>query len=693
MVLPIFRPILMKNHFASSERYAYFERLLYAQISQQLDQDPAEFQVDDALPFLDAYLHDIAIAVVDRHVNSSGDLRISSQLHEAACELLLQVATSVPLYNKELESSLLVDALIVNSHFKNEAITAVLNMAITSSKATEILGATQSVIQSSFGSRKSPSETMSLLHRTVLINALILDSGNEHILDAFASPNPELLIFLAQIYNVMLPSISKSLPGSVDTATWGTSWLNIKISILDSLHAALTYSMTGNGGISRCCDIMLSLIEKSPAPPDNANALVDATLPMDYQRLFKFSSTLLKLVPQSNEPKLQRLESILESYNTMTLVNPSIINHLGLGLDSMSATKRDIEESAKIVDMKGKGVDRRQVEEDASVDIAISQVLDILPDQDPQFLRRCLLHPTYKGEDGTERLITGLLEGSIPIDISAESDGKLTPTNVDSGIETAYNRRNIFDGQTIDLSSLRLGKKQSDVDDLLQDKTWLQEMKADILRRAEAASEDEDEGPSRLRRTKRDIVYVDDEFEDLDGLTENVSVIGDGETSDGNGDDEQNNSIETILELAYIENPKLFDRDSATRKSDARAKLITKTGWSHEQLEGWRIMLDRNPRKLKILQKHEFKGNKPLLQPNDKPEREETRKEGKGRGDSGRGGGGGRGRGRGRGAAQQGSDGSKGDANRERMWKERSGNRQRQRGHDKKFTCGGAPDA
>ncbi|KAG8833609.1 hypothetical protein FRC18_003373 [Serendipita sp. 400] len=600
----------MKNHCASSERYAYFERLLYAQISQQLDQDPAEFQVDDALPFLNAYLHDIAIAVVDLHVNSSGDLRISSQLHDAACELLLQVATSVPLYNKELESSLLVDALIVNSHFKNEAITAVLNMAITSSKATEILGATQSVIQSSFGSRKSLSETMSLLHRTVLINALILDSGNEHILDAFASPNPELLIFLAQIYNVMLPSISKSLPGSVDTATWGTSWLNIKISILDSLHAALTYSMTGNGGISRCCDIMLSLIEKSPAPPDNANALVDATLPMDYQRLFKFSSTLLKLVPQSNEPKLQRLESILESYNTMTLVNPSIINHLGLGLDSI-----------------------------------------------------------------------------------AESDGKLTPTNVDSGIETAYNRRNIFDGQTIDLSSLRLGKKQSDVDDLLQDKTWLQEMKADILRRAEAASEDEDEGPSRLRRTKRDIVYVDDEFEDLDGLTENVSVIGDGETSDGNGDDEQNNSIETILELAYIENPKLFDRDSTTRKADARAKLIAKTGWSHEQLEGWRIMLDRNPRKLKILQKHEFKGNKPLLQPNDKPEREETRKEGKGRGDSGRGGGGGRGRGRGRGAAQQGSDGSKGDANRERMWKERSGNRQRQRGHDKKFTRGGAPDA
>lgn len=37
-------------------------------------------------------------------------------------------------------------------------------------------------------------------------------------------------------------------------------------------------------------------------------------------------------------------------------------------------------------------------------------------------------------------------------------------------------------------------------------------------------------------------------------------------------------SPETTLELAYLDNPKLFDRDSATRRSKARAELKLKTG-------------------------------------------------------------------------------------------------------------------
>ncbi|KAG8803539.1 hypothetical protein FRC17_006160, partial [Serendipita sp. 399] len=318
-------------------------------------------------------------------------------------------------------------------------------------------------------------------------------------------------------------------------------------------------------------------------------------------------------------------------------------------------------------------------EEDASIDIAISQVLDILPDQDLQFLRRCLAHPNFKGEGGTERLISSLLEGSIPIEISAEPESS-TAQSTDFGLEAVNSRRNIFDGQEMDLSSLRFGKKQNDGDDLLQDRSWLQEMKADILRRAEAASEDDDEEPSRFRRTKGDVEYIDDDFEDLDGAAGSVNVAGDGETSDGN-DDEQENSIETTLELAYIENPKLFDRDSATRKSEARARLIAKTGWSHEQLEGWRIMLDRNVRivfttiRLSSMSLKETNLNcrvaKGLKEMN-LDRRERKAEEGEAGGEEER---------------------ETADAAKERAWKERSGNRQRQRGHDKKFTRGGPPES
>jgi hypothetical protein len=74
----------------------------------------------------------------------------------------------------------------------------------------------------------------------------------------------------------------------------------------------------------------------------------------------------------------------------------------------------------------------------------------------------------------------------------------------------------------------------------MKDKSWLNDMKAEILRRATARSDDEDEyavigGPSRRR-----FVPVDEnDFDDFDESLGDVSVAGDGETSDGENDTEQ----------------------------------------------------------------------------------------------------------------------------------------------------------
>ena len=108
-------------------------------------------------------------------------------------------------------------------------------------------------------------------------------------------------------------------------------------------------------------------------------------------------------------------------------------------------------------------------------------------------------------------------------------------------------------------------------------------MKADILRRAEAISDDEDEGGS-------DVAIE----EELDMGT--VKVVRDGEESGGDDDDEGDQAQalekdvdtsvpsqpvpETILELAYIRDPKLFLRDGQTRRSKARAALKAQTGTS-----------------------------------------------------------------------------------------------------------------
>jgi activating signal cointegrator complex subunit 2 len=130
-----------------------------------------------------------------------------------------------------------------------------------------------------------------------------------------------------------------------------------------------------------------------------------------------------------------------------------------------------------------------------------------------------------------------------------------------------------------------------DDEEVLQDRSFIEQMKADILRRAEEMSDsdedDEDPGTKVLA------------FEEDDPASNTIPIPGDGEESSGSGSDNEEGGTtranpETILELAYIRDPKLFDRDSQTRRGKGREQLKTATGWDDQQIEGWRIALERN---------------------------------------------------------------------------------------------------
>jgi len=86
--------------------------------------------------------------------------------------------------------------------------------------------------------------------------------------------------------------------------------------------------------------------------------------------------------------------------------------------------------------------------------------------------------------------------------------------------------------------------------------------------------------------------FSPEDDEDEFGPGVRLRVGGDGEDSDasdengGEGDDEQAQSPETIVELAYLRDPRVFERDAATRRSKARADLKAQTGKRHVQLMG-----------------------------------------------------------------------------------------------------------
>jgi activating signal cointegrator complex subunit 2 len=113
-------------------------------------------------------------------------------------------------------------------------------------------------------------------------------------------------------------------------------------------------------------------------------------------------------------------------------------------------------------------------------------------------------------------------------------------------------------------------------------------MKSDILRRAEAdaaeSNDDSDDAAALAEvfgaprpssgKGKARVVAFEEELDTLDV----VQVAGDGEES---GEDEGEDKVvdpRTVLELAYIADPKVFERDGATKRSEERAALRAQTG-------------------------------------------------------------------------------------------------------------------
>lgn len=147
----------------------------------------------------------------------------------------------------------------------------------------------------------------------------------------------------------------------------------------------------------------------------------------------------------------------------------------------------------------------------------------------------------------------------------------------------------------------------------------------------------------------------DDERDD----TYDTADVGGTVTNEDAPTDTQE-SHEEALFLAYKSSPALFGRDKATREGRPRAELREAVGMTDEAIEGWAIMLNRDPRKQRRLEAQfsQFGGQQNLLAPTswkatpNASGTEDSDVDGRNANDRGRGGrlrGQGRGRGRGRG--------------------------------------------
>ncbi|KAM6501204.1 hypothetical protein JOM56_004218 [Amanita muscaria] len=541
-------------------------------------------------------------------------------------------------------------------------------------------------------------------------------------------------------------------PTPRDSDDWERIWVSTKVALVDAFHTILTCmldDLASSSGrrlslaLEKALDVVFALLEIRPSSSSQRVPLtpfLNMSLVADYQRAFNLSHTLATALRHAEErdSRLDLLESTLQALDDQPIgrqtrsKDPGALKLLlrSSGLPQNVRYKhvtnrtedRNVQASSSSAASHAKTTTTsistaNNTVSDPDNDIKVTQVLDIFPTHSPSYIRQLLEWPAYSGN--AEKVIEALLENTAPQETEllaasrneADASRGASTATEDDIARMVRERRNVFDDEIIDLSKLRIGKKTDDSQAVQGDRAYIEHIKADILRRVEEMeledAEDEELGigvhgaTSSGKGKGKTVDTVEEDTDELDGLRR-VKVIGDGESddeSDGVSDEgEEEENPETILELAYLRDPKLFDRDAATRRSKARADLKAQTGWEDEQIEGWKIMLERNPKKDKILQKHEFSGNRNWLSPQDPtPSASSSNTGGTSRG-RGRGRGGGRGWG-GRGGPPGGTSGpSAGDSTqKERATKDKHkasrGNHNRKRGHDRKMARAAGPPA
>lgn len=288
----------------------------------------------------------------------------------------------------------------------------------------------------------------------------------------------------------------------------------------------------------------------------------------------------------------------------------------------------------------------------------ITQIQDLFPDLGAGFVIRLL---DEYGEN-IEQVTAHLLEDTLPPHLAdadrseklpaspAIEHSKLTPRSSQQlpvSNQLPPTRRNVFDNDefeklTVDSSRLHIGRRNQDLsaDKILSDRSKAP-AKSAILAALAAFDSDDDE---------RDDTY------DAEDVGASVDTAAPG--ADEAGADLRDKNEEALFR-AYTMTPELFGRESDTRRGKARIALKSETGMTDEAIEGWAIMIGRDPKRLRRLEAKfaTFAGQQRELQSTSwKDSGDESNVDGQ----TGRGGFGGRGRGssRGRGGPSRGRGGN-----------------------------------
>ena len=317
-----------------------------------------------------------------------------------------------------------------------------------------------------------------------------------HVISSFLKPAPpeiirpfaqckNFVLALASAYDTSLLDLSRSYGGLQPSRVsdpntrlddWERVFLETKVEFVDVLHAMLrtllsdveAVPVAGTALASRCeaaFEIVFGLLElqHSRSATDDKIPFLNCTILEDYQHSYDLSKIISSVTRRADDARTELLESALSALDSPeSSSDPGalrlLIRSSGMppGIDNLG--------KGSSVDVKGKARAPPSPPVDLALDAAVAQVLDILPDQDAEYLRYVLSHPDFAFKGDAERLIGALLEGTAPqVDASQYAGGAASTgaiMKIADGPTYTTERRNVFDDDKLDLSKLRIGKKQ-----------------------------------------------------------------------------------------------------------------------------------------------------------------------------------------------------------------------------------------
>ncbi len=457
--LPPFRPSLVKQKLPF-EQFDSIQRLLCAQIQLLLQNSPSPSTV---LAFLQAYLSDVAqdslkslstIPVVDPASPNTTLLR------QQVLALLGHLAENYP---KSITQAILIDTIIVygpkNATLVKRFLSDLLGRREPQFK-TAIATSLSRMLSELNGSTRN---TIEGVRRVAHILATMVRTEVLAILDELIDGKPTITD-MTTIYDHTLPPLLLNAElDDVPLSSGARSWLQTKVDLLDSFHTLVDHLLASErhleSGITLLFDLTSSVDGTENSP------FIHSPLIADYQHQFDLAQRLKSLNATHDDPRLEVLIVIIAN---LAPADPNELGPLSLLLGTQEIS--NIASYGATGSRKGKG---RAAPVDEGVEETITQILSILPDQDPDFLRKCLAHSTYTGSGRMEKLMAALLEGNVPAELvmdevggSSANEPLLLPLSTGDGKEKekeykyTKGRQNIFDDQPFDVSALRVGKKR-----------------------------------------------------------------------------------------------------------------------------------------------------------------------------------------------------------------------------------------